>query len=164
MNKDGFNTNNKASDEIALQENELKKAAPNLTTEEAKKIRQLITRKIEISQSHSGPLPHPNMLLNYNKIKKGFAERIVQMAEKEQSYRHMFTDKMIFNERLFTMSGIISGLIITLIALIGGIILTLNGCNIVGFAAIIGSLVGLVTVFIVGNSLNKRSNSDFPDD
>lgn len=94
MNKDGFNTNNKASGELVLHEDELKKAAPNLTPEETAKIKKLVSRKIEFSMIHSGPLPPPNMLLNYDKIKKGFAERIVNMAEKEQGYTNQSIIKL----------------------------------------------------------------------
>lgn len=35
-----------------------------------------------------GPLPNPEMLEKYEQIYPGIAERILQMAEKEQSERH----------------------------------------------------------------------------
>lgn len=40
-------------------------------------------------QQYSGPIPPPSMLSDYDKVKVGFAERIVSMAEKEQEHRNV---------------------------------------------------------------------------
>ncbi len=161
MDKKEFKSKDKASQESALiPEAELKKIAPQLTPEETRKIGKLIINKIEISQSHSGPIPHPVILAGYDKVKKGFAERIVKMAEKEQDARHGFTDRFINNEKLYTVLGIISGFIIAMTAMIGGIYLTAIGKSVTGFSAIIGSLAALVTVFIMGKNAESKNSSE----
>lgn len=38
--------------------------------------------------THSGPIPSPQTLAEYNKLSPGLAERIVSMAELEQKQRH----------------------------------------------------------------------------
>lgn len=51
-------------------------------------------QQILISQrSHSGPLPDPQDLEQYNNVLPGAAERIVAMAEKEQAHRHKITNE-----------------------------------------------------------------------
>lgn len=53
-----------------------------------------IERRIE--QHFSGPIPPPHILAKYEEISGGgFANRIVTMAEKEQSHRHSVDDKMV---------------------------------------------------------------------
>jgi uncharacterized membrane protein len=41
-----------------------------------------------VSQQFSGPIPPPQILGDYDKVQPGFAERIIAMAEREQSHRH----------------------------------------------------------------------------
>jgi uncharacterized membrane protein len=41
----------------------------------------------EISQSFSGPLPHPDVLRKFNEIIPGAAERIIKMAEDQSIHR-----------------------------------------------------------------------------
>lgn len=47
-------------------------------------------RQVEITQTslHVGPLPSPEVLAQYEEVYPGIAERILQMAEREQSERH----------------------------------------------------------------------------
>ena len=49
---------------------------------EFKKVVQTVSE-----QSFSGPLPPPSMLDQYDSVQDGFADRIVSMAESEQSHR-----------------------------------------------------------------------------
>ncbi|MGK7344338.1 MAG: DUF2335 domain-containing protein [Candidatus Nitrospinota bacterium M3_3B_026] len=44
--------------------------------------------KVLAEQRFSGPLPHPEVLQNYENVLPGLAERIVAMAEAEQKSRH----------------------------------------------------------------------------
>ncbi|MDN6180562.1 MAG: DUF2335 domain-containing protein [Halomonas subglaciescola] len=43
--------------------------------------------RVEVSQ-FSGPLPPPGVMADYDRILPGAAERILQMAEREQGFRH----------------------------------------------------------------------------
>lgn len=47
----------------------------------------------------SGPLPTPEMLEKYEQIYPGIAERILQMAEKEQTERHRQKQELIELEK-----------------------------------------------------------------
>lgn len=59
--------------------------------DQEKNPQQLIT----LAQGHfSGPLPPPSVLQGYEDVLPGAAERIVHMAEKEQSQRHTLDDSL----------------------------------------------------------------------
>lgn len=49
---------------------------------------KIVSQKISLEQSHSGPLPAPLDFQGYDQIVPGAAERILVMAEKEQAARH----------------------------------------------------------------------------
>ena len=51
---------------------------------------QLIAAK---SETFEGPLPHPDILAQYENILPGIADRIVRMAEAEQNARHSAIDQ-----------------------------------------------------------------------
>lgn len=52
-----------------------------------------IVRK-SISLSHTGPLPHPDILRGYEETLPGAAERVLEMAEKEQNHRIDMENKL----------------------------------------------------------------------
>lgn len=58
-------------------------------------IAEIVAEKVQeersmqaLYQQFSGPIPPPQVLSGYDQIQAGFAERIVSMAEKEQTHRH----------------------------------------------------------------------------
>lgn len=50
--------------------------------------RELPAVVTQVTKMHSGPLPDPETLAEYNRIHPEAAERIISMAEKEQNHRH----------------------------------------------------------------------------
>jgi len=56
-----------------------------------RKRREVIVARVAslmVSETFSGPLPHPNHLSGYEQIAPGAAERIITMAEKRQNHLH----------------------------------------------------------------------------
>lgn len=53
----------------------------------------LVTAIAVHEERHSGPLPPPRQLVEYDKALPGGAERIFQMAEREQAHRHQMQSK-----------------------------------------------------------------------
>lgn len=47
-----------------------------------------------------------------------------------------------------------------MVAIVGGFALIWNGKDAIGISSIIASLIGLVTVFVIGRSKQKRELSD----
>lgn len=99
-----------------------------------------------VQRIHSGPLPAPETYAQYNEIHPGAAERILKMAEKEQSHRHRSEDRIIFHEygiRYTAQAGAIFALIL-LCALVAY-------CAFVGQplpAALIGAVGAIVVAFL----------------
>lgn len=108
-------------------------------------------------QLFSGPLPPPDDLEKYEKISPGFADRIVQMAEKEADHRrnvdmiNLGLDKeLLAAHSRTTFIGQLFGLGIGVLALLTCAYLIINGHEVSG--ALIGTtgITGLVAVFVIG--------------
>ena len=71
-----------------------------------------IVRKLAIQQSFSGPLPPPDLLGQYDAILPGLADRIVKMAEKQESHRHELENRVVKAEINRSYFGMASGLVV----------------------------------------------------
>ncbi len=70
------------------------------------------TAELTLQAKHfEGPLPPPEQLKQYEEVSPGFAERIVQMAEKEQDFRHRDTDRIRGMQRKIIGRGQVFGFI-----------------------------------------------------
>ncbi len=100
----------------------------------------------------SGPLPAPEDFKKYEQILPGAADRILKMAENEQSFRHTLQSKVVKNETTHIRLGIFSGFLIAITAIIGGIILTAMNNSVYGISTIIAALASLIAVFFIGKT------------
>lgn len=110
---------------------------------------------ISIQKTHSGPLPDPETLQSYKDIIENGAERIMVMAEKEQSAR--LEERAAFSRRMMNQSGIgqILGFIICITSIGGGIYLSFVGKETSGITAIITALVALAGAFVYSKVKEK---------
>ncbi len=102
-----------------------------------------------------GPLPPPADLKQYDEVSAGFAERIVQMAEKEQDFRHRDTDRIRGIQRKIIGRGQVFGFILSLAIILGGLLLILLDKPTSGFI----SMTGIATVagpFFYGAHREKK--------
>ncbi|MGH7520277.1 MAG: DUF2335 domain-containing protein, partial [Gemmatimonadales bacterium] len=101
-------------------------------------------------QFFSGPLPHPDDLAKYEQAIPGSGERIIRMAESQATHRQELEKKVVgsnvFGERL----GQVFGFVISLVAIAAGWDLIRAGKDTIGLTTILSTIVGLVSVFIVG--------------
>lgn len=115
--------------------------------------------EIVVHQEHqfSGPLPHPDVLVGYEKIDPTFPERIMKMAEanNDASIQHekSLIERSLKNERRGQWLAFFLGVL----GLIVGVVLSLLGFSSAAIAAIIGSLAPILIASInsVGNKSNK---------
>jgi len=121
-----------------------------------------VIRSITISsfQAHMGPLPAPESLDQYNKIIPDGAERIMTMAEKQSSHRINIEHIVISGQVKQSGRGQIFGLIIAFVAIGASILLAMFNHEIVAGIIGGGSVVGLVTVFVVGRKEQKEQLSE----
>lgn len=64
----------------------VKKLQPVIKPDKRREAVQIVTSVVE--KMHIGPLPPPEDLAAYEQLHSGSAERIIAMAEREQSHRH----------------------------------------------------------------------------
>ena len=123
---------------------------------------QKVIKSITFSsfQSYSGPLPAPESLEKYNKILPDGAERIMRMAENQSNHRISIENIVISGQVKQSGRGQIFGLIIAFVAIGASILLSMFGHEIVAGIIGGGSVVGLVTVFVVGRKEQKEQLSE----
>lgn len=109
---------------------------------------------------HSGPLPAPETLFQYNEIAPGAADRIIGMAEREQRHRHD-TDRGLL--RIYsrnTAGGLVSATLIGLAAIGGGAYGMAHGGDIAGAGVALGGLASLVWVYVAGKKSEERQEQE----
>lgn len=106
-----------------------------------------------------GPLPPPDILARYNQIIPGAAERILRMAEDDALHQRQMEQVALTARAREAARGQHYGLIIGVAALATSIVALLAGLE--QAASVIGgtTVVGLVTVFVVGRLGRKPSPS-----
>ena len=116
--------------------------------------------------SWSGPLPLPADFRQYEETLPGAAERILQLAERQQSHRHQIemaalatTDKIVTADSRRSYLGIILAFIIAMTGLLGGIMLIATGRGGFGLALCLSMLVGLAAVFVYGARSRRAERS-----
>lgn len=110
---------------------------------------------LRITQEYHGPIPHPNIIKQFEEILPGSADRIFKMAENEQNNRHELNDKIIKHKNFIESLGLIFGFVLAAMIIGGGIYLLLNDKSAKGFSLIIGGVFAIITPFIITNK-NKK--------
>ena len=119
-----------------------------------------------IRASWRAPLPPPNALARYNDVLPGAAERILQMAERQQEQDHNAQMEAIGIERTVVVSdarraylGLMAGFIISLLVIGGGIYLIATDHEWAGGVPIGINLTGLAGVFVSGSKARRDDRS-----
>lgn len=139
----------------------------DLPPEKRKKILSLV-RTISIRQAsmHSGPLPRPEDIEKYNMIIPDGAERIMREAELQSAHRRSMEIKVVDSDNKQSSKGQNYGLIIALVCIGGSILLGLMGQPWLGGVLATTTVIGLVTVYVLGKSAQfpNNSNNDGPEE
>ena len=119
-----------------------------------------------IRASWRAPLPPPNALARYNDVLPGSAERILQMAEKQQEQDHNIQMEAISIERTVVVSdarraylGLLAGFIISVLGIGGGIYLIATGHDWAGLSLAGINLTSLVGVFVYGAKARRDEHN-----
>ena len=117
------------------------------------------TSIIASKQSFSGPLPHPQVLDQYDKIVPGSAEKIISLWEIQIQHRQELEKKAITSDIRQAYFGAILGFTIAMSAIGAGTFLAYIGRPTEGIAAIISALVGLVGVYGWGSYQRRKERN-----
>lgn len=127
-----------------------------------------VTERVEVVEQSLFvlPIPPPHVLAAYDQTIPGLAERIVVMAEKEQSFRH---GAILNDQRIVARYGLL-GQVSALVVGVGGLgaatVLALHGAALEGFGIAATSIAGLAGIFIwdrrVTKSTEKPSSPEAP--
>jgi uncharacterized membrane protein len=140
-------TKSESPDNSAAEEIRLEKITAEVTS-------QVIT---QVSKFFSGPLPPPEVLIEYNNAFPGAAERIVAMAEKQMAHRHALEDNALASNSRAELVGQIIGGVLSAIAIIGGIYLAAHDKPLSGFGVILVDVASLAGIFLyVRNAQTKE--------
>jgi uncharacterized membrane protein len=111
-------------------------------------------------QHHSGPLPSPQILKEYNEILPDAAERIFNMAEKAQVHYETTEQRLVELEIKKVSRGQFLAFIIAITGMAGAVVCAFLGQVTIG--SIIGgaTLISIVPNFISGKRKKKREADD----
>ena len=99
---------------------------------------------------YSGPIPPPEMMREFDAVVPGAADRILSMAERQETHRHSLEIAHVRGNLVSQYIGQASGLLIGLAGIGCGTFLLYKGQSLEGFGAMFGPLAGLAAVFIIG--------------
>jgi len=106
--------------------------------------------------SATGRLPSPEILLKYNSVIPGLADRIVAQAEKQTLHRIALEKKLLTSGIWKSFLGLVFGFLISSLGIGGGLWLTFVGLNVIGIIFSSATLVSLVMSFIYGSQYRKN--------
>lgn len=113
----------------------------------------------ELSQ-YSGPLPHPEILKQYEEILPGISERIFTNFEKQTNHRIELEKKQQEEDFVLAKQGQNYALTIAIFGILSSLAAIYLGSPTV--AGILGgsTIIGLVTAFINGNKIKQQEREN----
>lgn len=159
MNLDENNSN---STELTQLERDLIAKNPTIFAGIPLKKKQELLKSISFTliqkKSHSGPLPDAETLIKYNSVIPNGADRIMKMAENQQEHRMHIEKKVISEQSSQSKLGQWFGLIIGIVGIGCGTFLAHSGETTVGGIIAGGTVVSLVSVFVIGKKIQSSKN------
>jgi uncharacterized membrane protein len=125
----------------------------------ASKFRALIRQEISLT-SHSGPLPPPILLKEYEDALPGAAERIFAMAERQAAHRQDLEATSVKSGKNRSYAGIVAGFLVSVACVIGGLIVVNNGHDWAGVSIATVSVASLAGVFVYGTISSRKEREN----
>lgn len=110
----------------------------------------IVQQQQERHEIFIGPLPHPDILRQYNELQPGFAERLLALTEQEADHRRGMERNSLAENSAEVRRGQVFALIIGLGGLAASVLAAYFNQPWVGGVLGGGTLVGLVSAFILG--------------
>ncbi len=105
---------------------------------------------------HEGPLPPPSSLAEYEAVIEGGAERILAMAERNQTHRQGLDRAAVAHEIRIAYAGQAAALVVALAGIGAGAYIAYLGQTVAGTGVIGGTIVAIVGAYFKGVSSRRR--------
>lgn len=148
-----------AGQEVLSSEDELERLAQLLPPQE----RGQFISVLQATLSHSGPLPAPKTLAEYEAVLPGLAERIVRLPEREQEHRHEFSREWLRREARLKDRGQILGMVAMVIVLAFCLVLVLEGSPGTAGTVAVALVAAVVGIFVTGKIADARAAPEEPE-
>jgi uncharacterized membrane protein len=132
-------------------------ATPLLDVLSGEKCDAVIRVARQISEFHSGPLPHPDTLRAYGEVIPNGAERIMGLVERESQHRHAQDARWVSCETRRITRGQWMAFVLTLCLTAAGLYLGATGHDWLAAGLFTTTIGAVVTLFVLGN---KKRSSD----
>jgi uncharacterized membrane protein len=109
---------------------------------------------VAIHQFH-GPVPPPHILEGYKNVIHDAPERILRMAEKEQSGRLFRENKALNMEFASRFFGQVMAFLVVISGMAGGVFLVMKGNDFGGFTSMLGPLGIIAGLFVYDRKRKK---------
>lgn len=106
-----------------------------------------LRRRTEI---FAGPLPHPDTFAKYESIYPGAAKILFDTFQQEAKHRREQERSIVTNEHRVAIIGQVFAFLIACVAFFTGTYAAVNGAPVVGSITCGGTVISLVSVFIIG--------------
>ena len=126
----------------------------NLLSEETREIVQTVIQ----ARQFSGPIPPPEMLIEYASVSPEFPDRIITMAESQQQHRQSMESGALNAATNIEKKGQIYAFIVSISIIAAALYLIASGKEIYGTIFVGCTLIGLASVFITGRKKKQSSN------
>lgn len=129
----------------------------DLPPEKQDEIVAALKQQIEIvHERFSGPLPHPELLREFDEVVPGCAKDIIQMTLDQGNHRRNMERIVINGQVNDSRRGQLLGFSIGIVALLVSGFLIYTGHDLAGGALGTVDIVGLVAVFVIGQNQQKK--------
>jgi uncharacterized membrane protein len=129
---------------------------PNLPTQPIPSQNSPVSlRSVQIEQ-YQGPLPHPNILHEYDTVIPGSAERIIHQFEEQAKHRQDLERAVIHSDIRDGRTGLFLGFIIGIVAIMAGTYCIAQGHSVAGGIVGGSAVPSLTAVFVYGSRQRRK--------
>lgn len=104
--------------------------------------------EIKKSEMFSGPVPHPAIIEQYEKIYPGAAKKIFDEWESQTKHRHHIEKSVVWTDNIKSILGVNFGFLAVIGAIGGGVYTALKGQPLFGGGLSLAGLAMIVAAFI----------------
>lgn len=129
---------------------------PAPATRQADQAKLVVNHQEERHEIFIGPLPHPDILRQYNELHPDFAERLLALTEQEAAHRRRLEQQAAETNAAIIKRGQLFGLTIGVCGLVAATVAAYFNQPWVGGVLGGGTVLGLVSAFVLGRAPRAR--------